>query len=95
MRASLRLLALLGVSAAASLGVTFEQYQEIVRNAIFATGGTEPVDDPTSPDGGESGGVLSIGWGGPVYVDLAGLKAADSITGLKAACRLACSFSAT
>lgn len=27
-----------------------------------------------------SGGVLSIGWGGPVYVDLAGLKAADSIT---------------
>ena len=25
--------------------------------AIFATGGTEPVDDPTSPDGGESGVV--------------------------------------
>ena len=27
-----------------------------------------------------SGGVLAIGWAGPVYVDLAGLKAADNIT---------------
>lgn len=43
-------------AAAASLGVTFEEYQEIVRDAIFAGKSDETTgDDPT--DGGESGVV--------------------------------------
>jgi hypothetical protein len=45
-------------AGAAAAGVTFEEFQELVRNSIFAASGTEPVDDgSTSPDGGESGVV--------------------------------------
>ncbi len=42
------------VAAARSLGVTLDQYQEMVRNSIFAAKGTDPVD-ATDDQGGAGG----------------------------------------
>ena len=41
---------------------------------------TNPQKRPTFEMLAYSGGVLSVGWGGPVYVDLSGLRAADQVT---------------
>ena len=57
--------------------LTLEATAEIVIEAAEAG---KPAKRPTCEMLAYSGGPLAIGWGGPVYVDLAGLKAAENIT---------------
>ncbi|HUX16271.1 MAG TPA: hypothetical protein VMW52_07340, partial [Phycisphaerae bacterium] len=73
------------LQAAAAAGIDMNRLELAATVTVLAAEASaegEPKKRPTFSALAYSGGVLHVGWGGPVYVDLAGLKAAERVTAL-------------